>query len=378
MKRFCGFATGFVFFISGILKLMDPVGASMVMKEYYNFLHLDFMAPTALIAGVFFALTEVIVGAGLITGVWKRIIAQIAIGLQGLFTLLTLFLVIFNPSMDCGCFGEAIHLTHKETFIKNIVLLVLLLAYYLPPKHLGVTSKKKYVSFGIVTASVVAFTIYSLIYIPLNDYTDYHAGVSLKSETISPESYVAVFTYEKDGKQETFGIDNLPDSTWTFVSATTIKSRSEDNSSASLSFYDEDGNYADHLVLDGKSLVISIYNTDIKPKDRNKVQKFIEAAISEGFKPIVLASDHIDPFIGAGVFTADYKTLLTLNRSNGGATYINDGIIIRKWAKKSLPDAEELAMIYNEDVTETIIGDSHRSLAFQGFLLYVFAVMLLL
>ena len=350
----------------------------MVMKEYYNFLHLGFMTPTALIAGVFFALTEVVVGAGLITGVWKRVIAQIAIGLQGLFTLLTLFLVFFNPSMDCGCFGEAIHLTHKETFIKNIVLLILLLAYYLPPKHLGATSKKKYVSFGIVTASVVAFTIYSLVYIPLNDYTDYHAGVSLKSETISPESYVAVFTYEKDGKQETFGIDNLPDSTWTFVSATTIKSGSEDNSSASLSFYDEEGNYADHLVLDSKSMVISIYNTDLNPKDRNKVQKFIEAAISEGFKPIVLASDYIDPFIGAGVFTADYKTLLTLNRSNCGATYINDGIIIRKWAKKSLPDAEELAMIYNEDVTETIIGDSHRSLAFQGFLLYVFAVMLLL
>ena len=27
LKRFCGFVTGFVFFIGGILKLMDPVGA---------------------------------------------------------------------------------------------------------------------------------------------------------------------------------------------------------------------------------------------------------------------------------------------------------------------------------------------------------------
>ena len=378
MKRFCGFATGFVFFISGILKLMDPVGASMVMKEYYNFLHIGFMAPTAVVAGIFFAFAETVIGAGLITGVWKRIIAPAAIGLQGMFTILTLFLVIFNPSMDCGCFGEAIHLTHAETFIKNLVLLALLLAYYLPAKHLGPTSKKKYVSFGIVTASVAAFSIYSLIYLPLNDYTDYHAGVSLKSEELSSDSYVAIFTYEKDGQQETFGIDNLPDSTWTFVSAETINTSSDDESAASLSFYDAEGNYADHLVLDGKAIVISLYNTDIRVKDRNRIQNLIDTAVSEGFRPLVLASDYIDPFTGAGTFTADYKTLLTLNRSNSGATYINDGIIIRKWAKKSLPDAEELAMIYNEDVTETIIGDSHRSLAFQGFLLYVFAVMLLL
>jgi hypothetical protein len=40
MKRFCGFATGVVFFLGGILKLMDPVGAGLVIKEYLDFLHL--------------------------------------------------------------------------------------------------------------------------------------------------------------------------------------------------------------------------------------------------------------------------------------------------------------------------------------------------
>ena len=44
MKRFCGFATGVVFFIGGILKLMDPVGAGLVIKEYLDFLHLGFMS----------------------------------------------------------------------------------------------------------------------------------------------------------------------------------------------------------------------------------------------------------------------------------------------------------------------------------------------
>ena len=39
IKRFCGFITGFVFFIGGILKLMDPVGAGLVMGEYLDFMH---------------------------------------------------------------------------------------------------------------------------------------------------------------------------------------------------------------------------------------------------------------------------------------------------------------------------------------------------
>ena len=143
MKRFCGYAVGFVFFISGLLKLMDPVGAGLVMKEYFRFLHMEFLSGAGIGFGVLFALAEAVIGAALITGVWKKAVALAAIALQGFFTLLTLALVIFNPEMDCGCFGEAIHLTHSQTFIKNIILLGLLLIYYIPPKHLKKPKRKK-------------------------------------------------------------------------------------------------------------------------------------------------------------------------------------------------------------------------------------------
>ena len=105
MKRFCGYVAGFVFFISGILKLMDPVGASLVMKEYFHFLHIGFMDFSAMTAGIFFSFAECTIGAGLITGVWRRVVAPVSIGFQSLFTLITLLLVVFNPKMDCGCFG---------------------------------------------------------------------------------------------------------------------------------------------------------------------------------------------------------------------------------------------------------------------------------
>ena len=101
MKRFCGFVTGFIFFISGILKLMDPVGAGLVMKEYFKFLHLGFLNFVSPAFGLAFAFAEVLIGAGLITGVWRKTVAVIAIALQSMFTLLTLILVIFKPEMDC-------------------------------------------------------------------------------------------------------------------------------------------------------------------------------------------------------------------------------------------------------------------------------------
>ena len=43
LKRFCGFITGFVFFIAGIFKLLDPVGTGLIMSGYFDFLHLNFL-----------------------------------------------------------------------------------------------------------------------------------------------------------------------------------------------------------------------------------------------------------------------------------------------------------------------------------------------
>lgn len=378
MKRFCGFATGLVFFISGILKLMDPVGAGLVMKEYFKFLHLGFLSFSSQAFGVAFALAEVIVGAGLITGVWRKAMARVAICLQSVFTLLTLILVIFNPEMDCGCFGEAVHLSHGQTFVKNIILLALLLIYYIPSDKLGETSKKKYVSFGLVSLSSIAFALYSIMYIPMVDFTDFKPGTMVnKTSLASGDAYEAVFVYEKDGKEQTFTLEELPDSTWTFVRTQTQSTVKNAEQPASISIYDRNGNYADSLITEGKSIVVSVYKDKISKKDQEKILRFLDNVAAAGFRPILLSTS-VD-FDSEYHYFCDYKTLITLNRSNGGATYIDDGYIIRKWAKKALPDHEELAMLSEEDSTDTFIGrDTRSNLAFQGFLLYVFAVMLLL
>lgn len=388
-KRFCGFITGFIFFIGGLLKLMDPVGASLVMDEYFNFLHLGFLSPAAKISGVVFAFAEAIIGTALITGVWRKTTGIAALAFQGFFTLLTLLLVIFNPEMDCGCFGEAIHLTHMQTFLKNIVLLLLLAAYFFPASQLGRNLPKKYVSFGIVVMSVTAFTIYSLRYIPVVDFTDYKTGATLASaeRDAGEDVFESVFIYEKDGRQEKFGLDELPDSTWTFVETETVRKGPDTGQDMVLSFYDSDGNYHDALAAEGKVVIISIYDTDLRKREWEKIVRFAENVTQAGLRPIVLTaapatgdtSEEPDSRIRDIIYTCDYKTLITLNRSNGGASFFSDGFLAEKWASCDLPDEKELMELGNDDDMEIYLAHNTKgSLAFQGFLLYVFAIMLLL
>ena len=394
MKRFCGFITGFVFFLSGIVKLLDPAGAGLVMDGYFDFLHLGFLEPASKLFGVLFALAETIIGTGLITGVWRRTFASAALILQGFFTLLTLLLVIFNPEMDCGCFGEAVHLTHMQTFVKNIILCVLLAIYFFPPSQLGESRKRKYASFALVTLSVLAFTVYSLMYIPMVDFTDFKPAAALTAgEGSEGDSYEAVFIYEKDGERQSFTLGHLPDSTWTFVDTETVVTESEGNASVSLSIWDAYGDYHDSIAAEGKVMAVSVYDLDRKAGRWDQTAHFLSNAEKAGFTSLLLASStpeefeeavsSLDPQIAqtlrSHLYFSDYKTLITMNRSNGGATFFCDGYLIRKWARRALPDMKSLEELAEADETESLIERStNGDLSFQGFLLYVFAVMLLL
>ena len=382
LRRFCGFSAGIIFYISGILKLLDPTGAGLVMDEYFTFLHLGFLEAGSKIAGTSAAFAEAVIGAALITGVWRQIAGIAAMVMQGFFTLLTLALVIFKPEMDCGCFGEAIHLTHMQTFLKNVFIMALLAANFIPLKGLGRPRKRKFISFGLVVASTLAFTVYSWMYIPLAEFTDYRSMAHLQASEKYPvneeDMYEAVFTYEKDGKQKTFDLDHLPDSTWTFVSTETVLKDEFQDNSVPLSIYDDEGNYHDSLASEGKVMIISLYDPEIKEARWNEIEKFAAEAQAHGFRPLIITADTGTPS-KEGIYKSDYKTLITLNRSNGGVTYFSDGYLIRKWARRTAPDGEELQRLLNEAETETMIGYSSQSnLTFQAFLLYVFAVMLLL
>ena len=199
------------------------------------------------------------------------------------------------------------------------------------------------------------------------------------------------FVYEKNEQTQEFTLDNLPDSTWTFLEARTVAKEGLDQKSVNLSFYDESGNYQDTLAVEGKVMVMSLYNPDVRTKWKTAAS-FIKMAEGAGFRSLLLVAATPEQMqavsekypeqaevIENALYYSAYKTLITMNRSNGGVTYFSDGYLVRKWASGNLPDEAELKEIFAGDDTEAIIeSESQRRLAFQGFLVYVFAIMLLL
>lgn len=405
-KRFCGYLVGIAFFVSGILKLMDPVGTGLIVEEYYRFLHLDFLSFSSGVAAIALSLTETILGAALITGLWRRTVAVAMLAVMGFFTLISIALLIFNPPMDCGCFGEAVHLTHLQTFIKNLVLSALCCASFFPFSALGTPKKRKYVAFSLVTAGVVTFAVYSVMYLPLVDFTDYTASARLEASerhygrSVAPEEeYEAVFIYEKNGRTREFSLDDLPDSTWTYVSTevSEVGKRRTEESVVSLPVIDRSGEYHDELATGEKVMVVSVYAPESMPLWKwAAVDRYLRNVEENGFSPLLLVAaspettdvimDRIrnqrnmdTGFLESVLYSSDYKTLITLNRSNGGATLFNDGFLLRKWSFHALPGPGRTAELSSEDPTETLLSYSTvGTLSFQAILLYSFAVMLLL
>ena len=122
-------------------------------------------------------------------------------------------------------------------------------------------------------------------------------------------------------------------------------------------------------------MVLSVYDVP-GYKDSDKGAQFLRDAEAAGFTALAVARE---PISGLDTYMSDYKKLITFNRSNGGATYLDDGEIICKWPSRRLPDSEELSKVASRNSMEQLVGrSSRRRIAFQGVVLYSLALLLIL
>lgn len=335
-RRAAAVILGMILVLSGTLKLMDPVGTRLIVGEYFNFFHIGFMAFSAGVLSFILAAVESVIGLALITGIKRQVTAIVSAALLFVFTVITLILWIANPSMDCGCFGEAVHLTHAQSFFKNIAFCFLWAVVFIPVRNYGEPKKIKNATFALGIISVLVFGVMELFSLPLVDFTPMSPGSELfnvQLETVSADDPV-------------------------------------------LSFYDENSEYRDSLALGENVMVVSVYDPGaVKNEDWKKIDEYLALASENGYSTLLLASRRPE----SGSMFSDPRTLMSLNRSNGGATYISDGQIIRKWSSNNYPDEDILKKIITSDSTEVMIeSSSHNKTKFQAFLLYVFAVVLLI
>ncbi|MBO5107984.1 MAG: hypothetical protein J6B97_06075 [Bacteroidales bacterium] len=323
-RKCCSIVVGLVYVASGLLKVMDPVGTGLIVEAYFRFMHIPESALVAKILGVVLGALETAVGFAAVFCVWPRITRWIMLGMQSAFTLLSLALVIWNPQMHCGCFGEAIHLTHWQTFIKNIVLMGMLWFAYFPLLEATMTKIWQYIAFASSVILMAGFAVYSWYYIPVIDFTDYKIG----TEIVSQGEYWNLSEEERETRAA------LP----------------------MLGAYDK----PDPDIIKGKWAIISLY--DLPEDDLLFWTRFMvnfRILKKQGYEVVVLTSAPEDqmkekiqmfavlPFLcpdkvleemREALYLTSRTTAISLNRNNGGVTFLTDGVITRKRVAKDYPE----------------------------------------
>ena len=358
LRAICRLIFGLTFIFSGFVKLLSPVGTSLIVQEYFTAMHLGFLSGTALYAGMLLAVCEFVTGMCVLLSVRIRVFSGIGFYMCCFFTLLTLYLALFNPISDCGCFGEAVHLTNWQTFFKNLILLPCIALLYFQRKKISPIANRAvewcFAGFFFVLALVLWLHSYKAV--PMYEFTPYKTG-SYVSTYEDEADFETSFIYEKDGKQESFTLENLPDSTWTYVETVTEMTGTA-------------GKYSDFMILNGDgddivpeilqsddAVLISIYDpARLRNKDWQKIVAFADKAVSAGVD-LYVASSVLDSGIPDGfpydVYYGDRKLLLTVNRANGGATLFSDSYIVQKWTPATV-DKAKLEDILNDD-GETLV-----------------------
>ena len=209
---------------SGFVKGVDPVGGAIKIGEYLSTMGLSSLKPMALVLSVALCSIEFIIGGCLLMGRWRRQMAWGTVIFMGGMTLLTLYLALFNPISDCGCFGDAIKLTNWQTFGKNVVFMTIAIVYLLFYK---IASRPLQGFYGGVAlfSLIFGWSIFvggNLRHLPLIDFRPYKVGASLRQLTMIPEDAPReeveyLFIYEKGNLRDTFSMESLPASSWTYI-----------------------------------------------------------------------------------------------------------------------------------------------------------------
>lgn len=360
----CRFVVALTFIFSGYVKAIDPLGTQYKIQDYLTAMNLSGLLPDiiTLATAVILAAIEFCLGVFLLLAMHRRITTRITFLFMVFMTIVSMWLWIANPISDCGCFGDAVHLTNGQTFLKNIILLtcsVILMLY--PTKMVILVSKtNQWIAMHYSLLFIIISSIWSLYTLPRFDFRPYHIGANIPQGMEIPEGapqpeFSTTFILEKDGVRKRFTLDDYPDSTWTFIDSET-ETISEGYvppiHDFSITAMDSGDDITDQVINDPNYVFLLVAPHLEKASDSNfgEIDQLYEYALENHYAFYGLtASDESGVAQWREMTGAEYPfcnvdetTLKTMIRSNPGLMLLKEGTIIRKWSHNRLPDISEL------------------------------------
>lgn len=359
---------GSLFVFSGVIKAIDPIGTAIKMEEYFEIFteyvpFLDglwhFMASQALPFSVFMIVLEIFLGIALLLGVYINSTIWLLIAIIVFFTALTGFSHITGKVTDCGCFGDFIKLTPFQSFIKDVVLLVLILFLLWQSKKIlkNIFGTKGQVALWILTIASLAFSIRNIRNMPVIDFRAYAEGVNIPDcltlpEDAKPFIYQNVFIYKNKatGENKEF-VDTYPTDfeNWEFVDRIDkLLQKGDEPKCKDFSIMDADGSDWSEEFLYTEKPIMFITSYDLSKASQNGLKKIADLtaeAAKNGMEVIMITGSSLvdaekyrhEYGLAFDVFNTDGTPIKTINRSNPGVMILQNGTILKKYHWRHLP-----------------------------------------
>ena len=354
------------FIFSGFVKAIDPLGSQYKIAEYLEAVQLSAYIPdwAQLILSVGLSAIEFTLGMMLLLAIRRRLASKLSLIMMVVMTLVTLWLTVSNPIQDCGCFGDAIHLTNTQTFIKNIILLTaaIILACWPLYQIRFVSKTNQWIAFYFTIVFIVTASTLSLYHLPIFDFRPYYIGQNIKKGMEIPKgakltTYKTTFICEKNGVTKEFTENDYPynDSTWVFKDThQEILEKGYEPPIHDFSITDEKTgeDLTDSILTKDGYTFLLIAPVLERADDSNfgEIDAIYEYAKENGygFYGLTASTDkavkHWRDITGAEYpfYTMDGTTLRGSIRSNPGLVLLYKGTIINKWSHNDLPKQAEL------------------------------------
>lgn len=386
---------GLLFIFSGFVKANDPLGFSYKLEEYYHVFGLDFLVSSALFQSMFICVLEIILGFAVLIGTRMKVTSSLILAMIIFFSLLTGYTAIsnwffenpeagttqwfagifsFNPKniyymTDCGCFGEFIKLTPWQSFIKDLILLVLIIVIFIRRKHTRSLFSRNMQTNIIVSLSVLftMFTVYCYMYLPVINFLYWDDGNNVAELMVCPpdapkDSAVMTFVYKVGGNETTFSYEDVmamkvPEGA-EFVKQDKKIIR-EGCKPKILGFTMYDGNNVDYkdsmLQNNDFQLLVVAYDLEHSRKRGMKAiselaKEFIEKDGKKVWGLTGTTLENAEKYrheygLIFDFYNVDPKMGKSMIRSNAGLILMKGSVVIQSWPARNIPSVEKMRKI---------------------------------
>ncbi len=347
---------GALFIFSGLIKVNDPVGTAIKLEEYFavfgsNFSSIfEIFVPWALPLSVILVVLEVVLGVAVLINYRMSLTAWILLLLIFFFTFLTFYSAYTGEVTDCGCFGDAIKLTPWESFIKDIILLVLIAYLFINRKKLAplLAVKTGAIVISLGTIMTLFLAIYAIRHLPYIDFRAYKVGADIPASMQPSEPLQYSYLMEREGVVQEF--EEYPTDTSFVYKDIKLLNPEAQPKITDYSLWEVSGNNVTQQSFTGVQLIIIIHYVEKAETDVfSRINTLIDEVEGQVGVMVLTASDEqsFESFrhqvqLAAPFYFGDATVLKTMVRSNPGVLLLRDGQVLGKWHWRDTPDGQEV------------------------------------